>query len=208
MPRLEKGEHAPLNVSHRAQHRIFAGLGWEPKKQSGFLDKIGGALGLKKDYHDLDLACLLFDENKNPIGSVSAHPQHISAAAGHIYHSGDNIAGLGEGDDEQVSVELLKLPPPIHYILFVASIKSGHTFGEVELPEIRLADGYSNHNFLMTPLSHIEGKAKSAFAFASVYRTDEGWNVHNISTYVDFLALQKPGSALSRLLTKSSAGNH
>ncbi|MBP7722548.1 MAG: TerD family protein [Alphaproteobacteria bacterium] len=203
MPRLEKGEHCSLNVTKKAEHRVLAGLGWEPHAHAGILDKLGAAIGLKSINHDLDLACLTFDEQKNLLGTISAIPGYSTDGSGRIYHSGDNVAGEGDGDDEQVSVELLKLDPSIHYIMFVATIKSGHTFGEIDSPEIRLADGYSNHNFLVMPLTHLEGKAKSAFAFASIYRKEEGWNIHNISTYIDVTALQKPNGALSTLLTKA-----
>ena len=203
MPRLEKGEHCSLNVTKKAEHRVLAGLGWEPHAHAGILDKLGAAIGLKSINHDLDLACLTFDEQKNLLGTISAIPGYSTDGSGRIYHSGDNVAGEGDGDDEQVSVELLKLDPSIHDIMFVATIKSGHTFGEIDSPEIRLADGYSNHNFLVMPLTHLEGKAKSAFAFASIYRKEEGWNIHNISTYIDVTALQKPNGALSTLLTKA-----
>ncbi|MGB4106859.1 MAG: TerD family protein [Alphaproteobacteria bacterium] len=202
MPRLEKGEHCSLNVTRKAEHRVFAGLGWEPHVRPGLLEKLGAAMGFTRTDHDLDLGCLLFDEKKGLIGSVSTLPGYAADKSGHVYHSGDNIAGEGDGDDEQVSVELLKLDPSIHYIMFIASIKSGHTFGEIDSPEIRLADGYSNHNFLTTSLNHLEGKAKSAFAFASIYRAHEGWNIHNVSTYIDIAALQKPNGALTSLLTK------
>ncbi len=202
MPKLEKGEHSPLNVTRKAEHRVFAGLGWEPHAKPGMLEKLGAALGFTKIDHDLDLNCLLFSAKKNLIGAVSTLPGYAADISGRVYHSGDNIAGVGEGDDEQVSVELLKLDPSIHYIVFTAMIKSGHTFGEIDSPEIRLADGYSNHNFLITPLNHLEGKAKSAFAFASIYRKDDGWNIHNISTYIDVTALQKPNGALTALLKK------
>lgn len=203
MPRLEKGEHCPLNVTKKAEHRVLAGLGWEPHAHAGMLEKLGAAMGLKSINHDLDLACLTFDEHRNLLGTISPAVGAPTDRSGRIYHSGDNVAGEGDGDDEQVSVELLKLDPSIHYIMFVATIKSGHTFGEIDSPEIRLADGYSNHNFLITPLTHLEGKAKSAFAFASIYRKEEGWNIHNISTYIDVTVLQKPNGALSTLLTKA-----
>jgi stress response protein SCP2 len=202
MQRLEKGQHRPLNVTQKAQHRVFAGLGWEPHTNAGLMEKIGAIVGTKKIYHDLDLGCLLFDAKKKPIGDISVLHGHMADPTGHIYHSGDNVDGASEGDDEQVSVELLSIDKAIDYIMFVATIKSGHTFGELHQPEIRIADGYSNHNFLQTPLTHIEGKVKSAFAFASIYRSGEGWNLHNISTYLDLPAIQKPNGALSSLLTK------
>ncbi len=203
MPRLEKGQHAPLNVTQKSAHRVFAGLAWEPHTDVSLIEKLENMIGIKKIYHDLDLGCLLFDSGKKPIGGGALAPGGLIDRTGHIYHSGDNVAGVGEGDDQQVSVELLKLDTAIDYILFTAIIKSGHTFGEIHSPEIRIADGYSNHNFLQTALTHQEGRIKSAFAFASIYRKDGGWNIHNISTYLDLPALQKPNGALSSLLIKA-----
>lgn len=203
MPRLEKGEHAPLNVTQKGQHRIYAGLGWDPHVNANIMEKLGAMVGIKKTYHDLDLSCLLFDAHKNPLPDIAIGPARHVDQSGHIYHSGDSIAGVGDGDDEQLSVELRDVTSSIHYLMFVASIKSGHTFGEVVSPEIRLADGYSNHNFLQAPLTHPEGRLKSAFAFASIYRQGDGWNVHNISTYLDLSAVQKPNGVLKSLLVKS-----
>jgi stress response protein SCP2 len=200
--KLEKGQHRHLNVTQKAQHRVFAGLGWQPHTDIGFMEKLGAMFGTKKTYHDLDLGCLLFDSNKKPIGDISILNGQLADPTGHIYHSGDNVDGATDGDDEQVSVELLNVEKAIDYIMFVATIKSGHTFGELHSPEIRIADGYSNHTFLETPLTHLEGKAKNAFAFASIYRATDGWNLHNISTYLDLMAVQKPNGALSSLLTK------
>ena len=200
MPKLEKGEHAPLNVTQKAKHRVFAGLGWEPHTENNALEKIGVALGLAHTNHDLDLSCLLFDGDKNLVSVVSTAPGHGADMSGHVYHSGDNTGGEGDGDDEQISVELLELGPAIQYILFAASIKSGHVFGDIDSPVIRLADGYSNHNFLQAALDHPEGRGKNAFAFASLYRAGNGWNIHNISRYLDDAALQKPNGALSDLL--------
>lgn len=203
MPRLQKGEHSSLNVTQKAQHRIYAGLGWDPGGHTGLVGKLREMFGLRKPWHDLDLSCMLFDKDKKIIGHVSTEPGHNSTQKGRIYHSGDSAEGFGDGDDEQISVELLKLDPAIHTILFFATIKSGHVFGEIDSPEIRLADGYSNHNFLQLDLKHPEGKDKPTFLFASIYRTGpESWNVHNISTYLDTTNVEQMNGNLSALLER------
>ncbi len=202
MAKLEKGQHGPLHVTQKAERRIFAGLGWEPHAESGLMETLGAIMGQRKTWHDLDLSCYTFDAAGKLLDEISSTPDHHSDGSGKIYHSGDNREGIGDGDDEQISVELLKLDPRIDLILFVVSIKSGHTFGEIDSPEIRLADGYSGHNFLHTALSAEEGRGKPAFAFASIYRTADGWNVHNISKFLDTADIAKLNGSLGGLLAR------
>lgn len=186
MPKLEKGEHAALNVTKEARHRILAGLGWDPNEKTGVLDKARAIAGGKKTWHDLDLSCFMYGHDKNFIDSVTADPGKAIDQTGRVYHSGDNVEGIGGGDDEQISVELKNLDDNIHHIVFMTTIKSGHNFGEVDVPEIRLADGYSNHNFLHARLNEGNGHDKSAFVFAHIYRTDgESWNIHNIDEFLN-----------------------
>ena len=171
--------HRPLNVTQQAKHRIFVGLGWDPNERPGALDSIGALLGFRKTAHDLDLACFIYDTDANYIDAIS----HGASKAIHIYHSGDSQEGIGEGDDEQISVELKDLDPHIHHIVFTASIKSGHVFADIASPEIRIGDGYSNHVFLRSALDAKEGHDHSTYVFARIYRTGESWALHEINEY-------------------------
>jgi tellurium resistance protein TerZ len=184
----EKHKTAPLNVTQQAQRRIFVGLGWDPNTKAGLGDVIGAMIGGKKTYHDLDLMCFVYDAGKQFIAKIDAKSREDIDHIGRIYHSGDNTEGLGEGDDEQISVELKNLPAAIHHIVFVVAIRSGHRFGELQSPEIRLGDGYSDHNFLHHALSAPEGAAHTAFIFATIARdsgAETGWSLKNISLYTD-----------------------
>lgn len=186
MTRIPKGETAPLNVTQQARHRVFVGLGWDPNDDVGIKDKALGALGLKDTHHDLDISCFIYDQNKRYIKHISHEPGHEADQTGHIYHSGDNVEGVGDGDDEQISVELKDLDPTIHSIIFKASIKTGHTFDQVNDPEVRLADGYTGHNFLHIALSDVPGNDKSAFIFVALHRNAAGgWSVKHIGEFVD-----------------------
>lgn len=181
MPPLQKGLKTPLNVTQEAKHRIFVGLGWDPKVKTGIGDKIGALIGRKEAHHDLDLSCFYFDHNKHCLGVVSAIDKTLySDPSGTIYHSGDNVEGVGDGDDEQISAELKILPDEIESLIFKASIKSGHTFDEVAAPEIRLCDGYTERCFINAPLD--DGEA-DAFIFIRVYRDGGAWAVEHIGDF-------------------------
>ncbi len=183
---LSKGDTAPLNVTREAKHRVFVGLGWDPNEKTGLLDQAKALLKGQELHHDLDLSAYIFDINKRYIGHVSAETGRQVDQTGQIYHSGDNVEGIGEGDDEQISVELKGLDATIHSILFKASIKSGHVFGDIKDPEIRIGDGYSGHTFAQHNLTAEGGAKKSAYIFAQIIRTAENtWSIHHIDTYLD-----------------------
>lgn len=189
MVRIAKGDKVPLNVTQQARHRILVGLGWDPNENIGLMDNIQEKLGLKHNHHDLDLSCYIYGAEKRYISHVSTEDGRETDQTGKIYHSGDNVEGVGDGDDEQISVELKDLDEAIQAIVFKASIKSGQTFDQVTDPEIRLADGYSDHNFLHLSLLHQPGNNSSAFAFVCLYRNAEGqWMVCHIGEFLDLPA--------------------
>lgn len=186
MPKVEKGQSAPLNYTRKANHRVIAGLGWDPNEKASLLEKARSIAGGKKSWHDLDLACFTYDKDLGLIERITADIEHACNESGTVYHSGDNVKGVGEGDDEQISVELKDLPPEIAHIVFIASIKSGHTFSEVKGPFIRLADGYSGHTFLKMPLDKKDGTDQSVFVFIHMYNDGGTWMYRNISEFVSW----------------------
>lgn len=186
MSTLQKSNHGTLNISEDSPRaRILVGLGWDPKEKATLIERAASMLGGTKPWHDLDLSCLTYDERGAYIETVTAQTgQHIDQS-GNIYHSGDNTAGVGDGDDEQVSVELKDMDENIHHMIFTVTIKSGHVFGDINAPEVRLADGYARHDFLKTAINQTEGKNYSGFVFVHIYRTSNGWAMHNVSEFLD-----------------------
>lgn len=179
-------EPKPLNVTQEGNHRIFVGLGWDPNENPGFKDKALNTLGLKDIHHDLDLSCYIYDQNARYISHVSHEAGREVDQTGKIYHSGDNTKGVGDGDDEQISVELKEMDDAIHTIIFKASIKTGHTFDQVNDPEIRLVDAYSRREFLHVPLSGLKDNQTSAFIFAALLRSPDGsWQVRHVGEFID-----------------------
>lgn len=188
MPRLGKGEKTQLNVTQKARHRVMAGLSWAAARKSGLIEKMKEMAG-SPTAHDLDLVCYLFGHDCGFIEHVSGEPGRNVDLSEKIYHSGDNTVGDAQGDDEEISAELKDLPPYIAHMVICALVRSGHAFGEIAAPEIRLADGYTNHNLLQTPLNHPEGSDKNAFALAHIYHApafETGWGLHHIGEYIKY----------------------
>lgn len=184
MTKLAKGESIPLNYSPQASHRIFAGLGWDPLGTPGVIGKLREAISGQAIQHDLDLACYIYDQHGHYISHVSTERGRETDQTGKIYHSGDNTGGVGDGDDEQISVELKDLDPVIGNIVFKASIKSGHRFRDVQGPEIHISDGYTGRQFLHQALGTMPGNKQNSFIFARIYKaTDGSWMLQNISEF-------------------------
>jgi stress response protein SCP2 len=138
----------------------------------------------KETHHDLDLTCHLFNSKNEPIDIISANPAHAADASGHIYHSGDNKEGIGDGDDEEISVELKDLPRTIHTLIFTAKISSGQSFDEINNPEMRIADAYTDHNLLASPINADESAGHNFYIFCLIQRDDAGiWQIRHIGEY-------------------------
>ena len=191
--------HTPLNVTQKSKHRIFVGLGWNPNESPTLKDKVGALIGKRDQHHDLDLTCYYYNRDNAYLGHVGIDPEHSSNKSGSIYHSGDSVEGVGDGDDEQISVELINLPPNIHHLIFKASIKSGHSFNEVAAPEIRLCDGYTERCFAEAALDDGE---RDAYVFARVYRgeTEGEWLLHEIREFIASSSAKPWEDTLSRYL--------
>lgn len=196
--------HSPLNVTRESTHRIFVGLGWDPNETPTLKDKVGAIIGKREHHHDLDLTCYYFNQDNACLGFVSGEVPHNTNPSGSIYHSGDSIEGIGDGDDEQISVELKNLPPNIHHLIFKASIKSGHSFGDVAEPEIRLCDGYTGRCFSETFMTDDSGKNSDSFVFVRVSRgaSADEWYFDRIDSFANMQDQDDWGDALSRFTIK------
>ncbi|MAI61622.1 MAG: hypothetical protein CBB87_03935 [Micavibrio sp. TMED27] len=187
MSQLKKGQSKPLNVTQESRQRFFVGLGWDPHDDISLFDLAKAMICGTDLEHDLDLACYAYDELGRSICRVCAVSGFHTDQTGKIYHSGDNVEGIGDGDDEQISVELKDLDEAIHSLIFVASIKSGHVFNEIEHAVIRIVDAYSNHTLLSHSFSQCEAAlSQDCYVFIQVERaadTDKGWVLKLIDEY-------------------------
>lgn len=183
---LQPGEHTELKITQQARHRVICGLRWDPMEQGpGIGERLKGIGGHNVKSYDLDLFCVMYNDDGEFVDGVSGEPAESADDSGKVYHSGDDTSGHGDNDDEQISVELKDLPDYIHHIVFVAEIQSAHTFGDVVNPEIRIADGMTDDDILLVSLGRGADSERSACVFAHIYRQGEGWMLHHISDYLD-----------------------
>ena len=178
---LVKGQKVDLRKSDGGTLRhVMVGLGWDEAERNtsgGFLSGIFG--GKKK--HNIDCDASVFVCRN---GKLTSDPEdivyfgHLEHNSGAVRHMGDNLTGAGEGDDEQVYVDLDKLPSGCDRIIFVVNIykareRSQH-FGTIRNAFIRICDNDNRQELLRYNLSeNYEGM--TAMVFGEIYRRNGQW---------------------------------
>lgn len=203
----EKGQKVLLNVTPEARRRIVVGLSWDPRNEAGMMDKLNQMRGVNTGTFDLDLSCFAFDEEGFFLFDIDGNVGNTMDESEKIYHSGDNVDGSGDGDDEHISVELLDLPLHIKQIIFLVDIGSAHSFGDVDEPTVRIADGMTNKDLLSSRLDTKEGKHFTACAFCRIVRDDADdnkWYLHNISEFIDMSEVEDWSATLFKYCDKKS----
>jgi tellurium resistance protein TerZ len=119
---LEKADHTPL-------HRIRLGLGWDAAPR--------GLFGGRSKDVDLDASVILFAGQK---AVDIVYYGQLRSQDGAIVHSGDNRTGDGNGDDEQILLDLANLPEHIDGLALVITSYTGQTFNDVRNVYARVND--------------------------------------------------------------------
>ena len=151
--------------------KIIMGLGWDAVKSKGFL-----GFGGSKPEIDLDASCILFDEQGRQTDVVWF--RQLKSKDGSIIHSGDNRTGAGEGDDEQIVVDLSKVPANVKSLVFTVNSFTGQNFSQVENATCRILNAVNQQEIARFNLSTL-GK-HTAQIMAKVYRHNDEWKMHAI----------------------------
>jgi len=201
---LVKGQTIDLRKSDKGDSydlsTVTIGLGWDVrKKQSGFL---GGLLGGgKAEEYDLDAIAFLLDSN-DKVADLGRSVQRgngqtvglfegdviffnsMKHPSGHIWLTGDNRTGAGDGDDEQIIVKLDSLDSKYQKILFVVAIYQGRQnnqhFGMVENAFIRAVDNKRKEIVKFSLSGDATYNGMCSMVFAEVYRKDGTWKFRAI----------------------------
>ena len=169
---LTKGQKISLAKEGDASlTKVVMGLGWDAKKPSGLLGFLGGSNEI-----DLDASCLLFDSQNNLVDSVWF--RQLRSKDGSITHTGDNRTGAGEGDDEQIIVELSKIPANVKSLVFVVNSFLGQNFSQIENAFCRMVDHKTGKEIAKYNLS-CQGN-HTGQVMAKVYRYNGEWKMHAI----------------------------
>jgi len=114
---LQKGQKVSLAKRGGGSLSVVRmGLGWDAVKKRGLF-------GSKAQSIDLDASALLFDGAGTLVDAVWF--RQLQSKDGAVQHTGDNLTGAGEGDDESVVVDLTRLSPAVTQIVFTVNSFQG-----------------------------------------------------------------------------------
>jgi tellurium resistance protein TerD len=170
---------------------VTIGLGWDVRKKGGFFSSLFGA----SDEYDLDAIAFLLDENGKVVNrgqTVNQGGRNVALyggdiifynslkhPSGNIWLTGDNRTGAGDGDDEQIIVQLDKLDQKYQKIIFIVNIYQGEKnrqhFGMVENAFIRAADQNGAEIARYSLSGNSEFDNMNSMIFAEIYRREGSW---------------------------------
>jgi tellurium resistance protein TerZ len=169
---LQKGQKISLDKeAGGALSKVIMGLGWDAIKTKGLF-----GFGSKTEAVDLDASCVVFDEANNLVDVVWF--RQLKSKDGSIVHTGDNRTGAGDGDDEQIIVDLPRVPPHVKSLVFTVNSFTGQSFAQVENGYCRLLNAANQQEVARYDLA-VQG-AHTAQIMAKLYRHGGEWKMHAI----------------------------
>lgn len=182
---LVKGQKISLSKEVEGLAKVMIGLGWDAVTNSGnFLNR--------KPEIDCDASAIVLGKNEKYRSCV--YFGNLSDEKGCVCHHGDNLTGDGDGDDEQITVDLAKISDKVEKIVFVVNIydckNRKQDFGLVKNAFIRLVDEISGKEICRYNLSE-DYAGKTAMIFAEVYKKDGEWKFNAIGQGTDDTNIKK-----------------
>ncbi|MEU9347711.1 TerD family protein [Streptomyces sp. NPDC048278] len=163
---LAKGGNVSLSKEAPGLSAVVIGLGWDVRTTTG------------ADY-DLDASALLCDASGRVVSDQHfVFYNNLTSPDGSVEHTGDNLTGEGEGDDESIKVNLAAVPGGVAKIVFPVSIHDadarGQSFGQVRNAFIRVVNQANGQEIARYDLSE-DASSETAMVFGELYRHGGEW---------------------------------
>ena len=163
---LSKGGNVSLTKEAPGLTAVTVGLGWDVRTTTG------------TDF-DLDASALLVDANSKVVSDKHfVFFNNLKTPEGAVEHTGDNLTGEGEGDDEQIKVNLAAVPAEVAKVVFPVSIYDAETrqqsFGQVRNAFIRVVNQADNAELARYDLTE-DASTETAMVFGELYRHGAEW---------------------------------
>ncbi|MFG2691959.1 TerD family protein [Kitasatospora sp. NPDC051984] len=168
---LAKGGNVSLTKEAPGLTSVIVGLGWDVRATTG------------ADF-DLDASALLCSEAGRVLSDQHfVFYNNLRSPEGSVEHSGDNLTGGGDGDDEQIRVDLTAVPPQVAKVVFPVSIYDAEqrrqSFGQVRNAFIRVVNDADGAEVARYDLSE-DASTETAMVFGELYRYGAEWKFRAI----------------------------
>lgn len=163
---LVKGGNISLTKEAPAMKIAIAGLGWDARATDGA-------------EFDLDASVFMIGEDGKVISDSNFifFNQKLSPCGG-VEHLGDNRTGEGTGDDEQIKIELAKIPSDVKKVVFGVSVYQAEerkqNFGQVSNAFMRIVNADNDEEITRFDLSE-DASIETAMVFGELYRHNDEW---------------------------------
>jgi tellurium resistance protein TerD len=171
---LKKGQKVDLTKTNPGLKEVLIGLGWDTNKYDG-----------GKDF-DLDSSVFLLGAN----GKVASDDDfvfygNLKHKSGSVEHLGDNLTGAGDGDDEEIKIDLSKVPAEVQKIDFTVTIYEAEerkqNFGQVENAFIRVMNSANGEELIRYDLGE-DFSIETAVVIGELYRNQGEWKFSAIGS--------------------------
>lgn len=171
--KLQKGQKVSLSKDHAGLSKVIVGLGWDEVQQQR-----RGLFAPKPQDIDCDAFALLLVNGKITNNQDIVYFGNLTHKSGSVKHMGDNLTGAGEGDDEQIVIDLNSVPSQYDRIVLAVNIYKAFDrrqhFGMIQNAFIRLVDGRNNNEMCIYNLTE-NYSGMTAMLFGEVYRYNGEW---------------------------------
>ena len=175
---LQKGQKVSLSKDNAGLSKVMIGLGWDEVQQ-----KKKGFFSAKPQDIDCDASAFLLIDGKLRDKKDIVYFGNLRHPSGTVQPMGDNLTGAGEGDDEQILVDLAQVPSEYDRIVVVVNIYQAvqrkQHFGLIQNAFIRLVDGRNNTEMCRYNLTD-DYSGMTAMIFGEVYRHNGEWKFNAI----------------------------
>ena len=171
---LQKGQKVSLTKGNPGLKKVVVGLGWDVNAFD-----TGGSF-------DLDAAAfMLTDSGKVSCQNDFIYYGNLTHPSGSVQHQGDNLTGVGDGDDEQIRIDLSKVPANITKIAFTVTIYDAEArhqnFGQVNNAFVRIYNEANGEELLRYDLGE-DFSIETAAVFGELYKHGDEWKFNAIGS--------------------------
>ena len=176
---LQKGQKVSLTKeSKEGLNKVVVGLGWDEVQPAGKGGLFGALFSAPAQAIDCDASAILLQNGKLVDGKDVIYFGNLQHRSGAVKHMGDNLTGAGDGDDEQIFVDLQNVPYDIGTIVFAVNIydalNRNQHFGMIRNAFIRVVDYERNIELCRFNLNENYNNM-TALVAGALMRTDNGW---------------------------------
>ena len=167
---LAKGGNVSLSKAAPNLTAVTVGLGWDVRATTG------------QDF-DLDASAIGLSNGKALHDNFFVFYNNLRSPDGAIEHTGDNLTGEGDGDDESINIDLQALTPQVESVVFPVSIHDAdarrQNFGQVRNAFIRVVDRATGAELARYDLTE-DASSETAMIFGELYRRGPEWKFRAI----------------------------